>query len=84
MDAWAWLLQPPREGGGTHLEVVFALFRFSSDKRVAFTDYKNEAKEGVHYELTSRVVDPPSYMRVTSKIQYSPSKSMGASGFSRN
>jgi hypothetical protein len=49
---------------------------------MAFTDNKNEGKDGTHYELSSKVVDPPSYMRVDSKIKYSPSKTMGVTGFS--
>ena len=41
-----------------------------------FTDKKNEAKDGTHYDLPEKVVDPPKYMNVESKIKYdSPSKS---------
>jgi len=47
---------------------------------MAFTDYKNEAKNGVHYELQSKVVDPPSYMNVDSKLKFSSTKSMGQAG----
>ena len=56
------------------MEVLNILFRFTTERRQAFTDNKNEAKNGTHYELGSKVVDPPAYMNVTSKIQYSPGK----------
>jgi hypothetical protein len=49
---------------------------------VSFTDRKNEAKDGTHYEITSKVVNPPTYMNVNSKIDYSPTKSMRQTGFS--
>jgi hypothetical protein len=52
------------------LEVHVLLFRFSTEKRQSFTDQRNEAKNGTHYELGSKVVDPPSYMNVTSKVQF--------------
>ena len=46
------------------------------EPRIAFTDKKNEAKNGTHYDLPEKVVDPPKYMNVESKIKYdSPSKS---------
>ena len=56
------------------MEVLILLLRIPTEKREAFTDYKNEAKHGTHYQLGSKVVDPPNYMNVTSKIQYSPGK----------
>lgn len=43
--------------------------------RIAFTDKKNEAKDGRHYDIPEKVVDPPKYMNVESKIKYdSPDK----------
>jgi hypothetical protein len=50
---------------------------------MSFTDLKNEAKNGTHYELKAKVVDPPSYMRVDSKVKFSPNKSaLAQTGFS--
>jgi len=45
---------------------------FPKEVRLAFTDLKSEAKFGRHYEIQSKVVDPPSYMNVQSKIQVDP------------
>lgn len=45
-------------------------FAMSQEKRITFTDQKNEAKNGTFYDISSKVVDPPSYMRVQSKIKY--------------
>ena len=50
-------------------------WKFSTEKRPAFTDLKNEAKDGQHYEIPDKVVDPPKYMNVESKVKFSPSKS---------
>lgn len=48
---------------------------FPKQVRIAFTDKKNEAKHGQHYDIPAKVVDPPKYMRVESKIKYdSPAK----------
>jgi hypothetical protein len=37
---------------------------FPKEERIAFTDKKNEAKDGTHYDIPSKVVDPPAYMKV--------------------
>ena len=50
-------------------------WKFSTEKRIAFTDMKNEAKDGQHYNIPDKVVDPPKYMNVDSKVKFSPSKS---------
>ena len=31
---------------------------------------KNEAKDGQHYDIPEKVVDPPNYMRVEPKVKY--------------
>ncbi len=50
---------------------------------MAFTDNKNEAKDGTHYQIAPKVVNPPTYMNVNSKINYdSPPKSMIKTGLS--
>lgn len=64
------------------MEVLPRLSRFPSEKRISFTDRRSEAKGGTHYEISSKVVDPPSYMRVSSRLSLSPSKSMRQTGFS--
>lgn len=50
---------------------------------MAFTDNKNEAKDGTHYQIAPKVVNPPTYMNVSSKLNYeSPPKSMLKTGLS--
>jgi hypothetical protein len=56
------------------MEVFLHIFRFSTEKRISFTDHKNEAKNGTHYEIPSKMVNPPTYMNVNSKINFSPKK----------
>lgn len=36
---------------------------------------KNEAKDGQHYEIPEKVVDPPKYMNVESKVKYDKTSS---------
>ena len=56
------------------MEVFVLLFRFKEEKRPAFTDKRNEAKDGLMYEIPGMVPNPPKYQNVKSKIEYSPSK----------
>ena len=42
---------------------------------MAFTDHKNEAKDGQHYNIPEKYVDPPKYMNVEQKVKFSPAKS---------
>lgn len=49
---------------------------FKKELRIAFTDLKSDAKNANQYDIPSKVVDPPSYMRVQPKVQFNtPSKS---------
>lgn len=44
---------------------------FTKEARIAFTDKNNEAKHGTHYDIPSKVVDPPTYMNVQPKLKFS-------------